>query len=112
MIYTLYAYGKAARSLDVREARVPEDRVALDQLADPALEAPLGLEPGGAEALVRHDVVALVRVLADRRLEVDEARHELLDRLAELELGEVRFIQADVVGLAPHGVEVLEAMQE
>src|SRR5689334_15449130 len=101
-----------SRGSDVAVAAVAQDRVALDQLADAAVEPPLGAEARACEPRVRHDVVALVRVLADRRLDVHEARHVLLDRLAQLDLGEVGLVEADVVGPAAHLLEVLEGVEE
>src|ERR1051326_7040406 len=71
-----------------------------------------GLEASAPDLLVRDDVVALVGVLADRRLDVAEAGQLALDAGAELELREVGAVETDVVDLAAHRLEALERVQE
>src|SRR4029079_9837901 len=62
----------------------PEDLVDADQLPDPVVQGVPRLAPPILDLLVGDDVVALVRVLADGRLEEREARDVDLDPLAEL----------------------------
>src|SRR3954462_11398552 len=69
---------------------VAQDRVTLDQLVDAGSERIPGPESGGLDPLVGDDVVALVGVLADGRLEVDEAWHMLADLGTKLQLREIR----------------------
>ena len=51
--------------------------IALDQLANAVIQRPLGLEARLPQPLARHDVVALVGVLADLGEMDEEARHVL-----------------------------------
>ena len=48
------------------------------------IERPVGVVPGGCNPRVRHDVVPLVRIAPDGRLEEHETRHVLLDSLTQL----------------------------
>ena len=70
-------------SSDVAVQRVLHHREALDEFGDAGVQAHRSLEPGALDLLVRHDVVALVRVFADRRIEEHELRQLLLDALAK-----------------------------
>src|ERR1035441_2722328 len=49
---------------DVGIQAVPQDRETLDQLLDSTVEAPFRLKSGPGDPRIRHNVVALVRVLA------------------------------------------------
>ena len=71
-----------------------------------------GLEARPGDPRVGYDVVPFVRVLADGRFQKDELRQMLLDHGAEFQLGEIRLVQPDVVGLALHGLEVIERVDK
>src|SRR5438046_973491 len=98
------------RLSDVRESTAPKQAIALQELADAAVERALRLEARLAEPLVRHDVVALVGVGPDGR-EVDvELRDVLLHLQRELLLRDVRFVEPEVVRPAGHSRGVLDAI--
>src|SRR5687768_4098640 len=85
---------KRARS-DVAVTGIADHREALDELRDSRMQRHLRLVAGRLDLFVRHDVVALVRILADRRFQNDEVGHLLPDGVAQLHLGDVRVGQAD-----------------
>src|ERR1017187_3341149 len=63
----------------VRVNRVPQNGETLDEFRDAAIEAPFGFEPGYGDTRVADDVVAFVRVFANRRLDKNELRQVLLN---------------------------------
>src|ERR1700737_1307366 len=74
----------SAAPLHVSIDAVPDHPVALDKLADAGVEGVEGPIARRLDLGVGDDVIALVRILADRRLDVDEAGDLRLDPLAEL----------------------------
>src|ERR1043165_1005810 len=103
--------GKSAWS-DVGVKGVAKDSEAFDQLLNAAVKVPFGFEASGGDAGVGDNVVALVRILADGGFEEDETRKMFFDDGAEFELGQVGVVQADIVGPAFHGGELIEPMEE
>src|SRR6185436_7317212 len=103
-ITTSMAFSPSGIAVGVRS----ENLVGPNQLPDAVVEREAGLVARLLDLLVGDDVVALVRILPDRRLQEREARDVDLDPLAELLLREVGVAQAHVVGPAGHGVVVLQ----
>jgi len=91
---------------------VPDDGVALNEFLNTAVEGPLGTEASVEQALVGDDVIAFVRVFADGGFQVLKLGEVLLDDGAKLELGEVGFLEANVVGATFHGVKIIEGVNE
>jgi len=91
---------------------VPDDGVALNEFLNTAVEGPLGTEASVKQALVGDDVIAFVRVFADGGFQVLKLGEVLLDDGAKLELGEVGFLEANVVGATFHGVKIIEGVNE
>src|SRR5688572_19194310 len=110
-IETLSTMPATARS-DVAVYRVAQDCEPLTKLDDSVVERVLWPVAGRQNLGVRDDVIALVGVLANWRLEVGKLRHVALDPLAQLDLGEVRVVEADVVRLFAHASELVDAVQE
>ena len=71
--------GRGGPPSEIGERVPPDDLVALDQFGNRRLQGDLRLEARRLDLGVAHDVVALVRVLADGRLDDVEVRHLLLD---------------------------------
>src|SRR5216110_542773 len=109
--------GRYRGSLNVTKSAPRHHAVALDQLRDAVIDRVTRPKSGPFDLLVRDDVVALVRVLADRRLDKIEIGHLQLDALAELglrqvRLGLVRVGQADIVDLALHPLEIADGVNK
>src|SRR5579859_4535178 len=81
---------------DVAERRAAQHPIPLQQLDDAMVEASPRFEARLPQALVGHDVVALVRIAPDRRIVDIKVGHASLHLLGELLLGQVRIVQAQV----------------
>src|SRR5579862_4463377 len=89
----------------VAELHRAQHSVAFEQFGDAGVDRMRRAKPGRLDLRVGDDVVALVRVFADRRLDKIEIRHLQLYALAqfglrEIGLGLVGVGQADIVNLA------------
>ncbi len=67
---------------------------------------------GPFDLLVGHDVVALIGVLADWRLDENKVRHLLLDPLAQFALRQIGVGKTDIVRLVFQFIEMVEAVEE
>src|ERR1700738_1607562 len=103
---------KPLNSLGIRIYGIADHPEALDQFADAVVKRVFRAISGRFDAGIGDDVVALVRVPADRSLEVDELRHVGLDAFAQLGLGEVGVRKPHVIGAAAHVVEIVDRMQK
>jgi hypothetical protein len=86
-----------AISSHVRIQRVLQDGVAFDQLADAIIQQMCRRPASGQDARVGNDVIPLVGILPDGRLEINKFRQMLLDGRAEFELGEVGIPEGDIL---------------
>lgn len=98
--------------LHIPIARVLDHRISLDQVIDPRIQGVCGLKTGGLNLRIGDDIVPLIRVLADGRVEKHEVGNVFLDMFAELSLRNIGIGQADVVDLAFHLVELFDGMLE
>jgi hypothetical protein len=91
---------------------IADHRESLDQLSDTVVERKRRAIAGPFNFFVRHDVVTLVGILADVGIVDDELGDVRRDPIAQLALRDIGVRQADVVDLALHRLESLDAVQE
>lgn len=104
--------GRGGGQLDVGVFGLPQNGKDLNQLTDAAVEIPLRPKSGGENALVRDNIIPLVRILTDGGLDKDKFWKVLADLGAELELGKIGLLQTDIVRLALHRGEIRNGMDE
>ena len=100
------------RPLYIPIARVLDHRISFDQVADSRIERVHRFEAGSFDLGIGDNIVPLIRILADRRVEKHEVGNLFLDMFSELSLRNVSIGQTDVVDLAFHLVEIGNATLE
>src|SRR5450432_1348417 len=73
------------RGSHVRVNRVPQNREALDEFHNAAIQIPFRFETRCGDARIADDVIAFVRVFADGRFDEHKLRQMFLDDRAEFE---------------------------
>src|SRR5262245_19163984 len=89
-----------------------ERAIRLDEFRNSDFQSATGFEAGLAESLIRDDVIALVRVFADLGVMDEKLWHVFLDLFAELLLGQVGVVEAEIKGSADHFLLIVHRVQE
>ena len=98
--------------LDVAIAAIPNHLEAFHKFFNATVEGIFWLEPSGLKLGVGHNIVTLVRVLADLCFDEVEPRHMLLNVFTQFLFRNIRRRQANVINLAFHTVKIGDPVQK
>ena len=91
---------------------IADHPVSCLQFLDAVVKRVCGLEPGRFDLSIGNEIITFVRILADRRIQINKLRKMRMNFLAQFEFRQIGVRQAYIVGFAFHHVKIVDCVKE